>query len=167
MVGNVDLLLAARVVEGLGFITVVVAIPTLLLRIAAPRDQRLAMAFWATYMPAGAGSMMLVAALVLPDTSWRWAWWIAGGASAAMLLAPAADACGDGSSIPIADDAASGAGRDGGGREQRRAARDCGLLRRLFLLLVRGDRLSADAAGRALGMLDLDGGDRHGDRAPS
>ena len=87
MVGDVDLLLAARVVEGLGFITVVVAIPTLLLRIATPRDQRLAMAFWTTYMPAGAGSMMLVAALVLPDTSWRWAWWIAGGASAAMLLA--------------------------------------------------------------------------------
>jgi len=87
MVGDVDLLLAARVVEGLGFITVVVAIPTLLLRIATPRDQRLAMAFWTTYMPAGAGSMMLVAALVLPDTSWRWAWWISGGASAAMLLA--------------------------------------------------------------------------------
>jgi DHA1 family inner membrane transport protein len=86
MVDNVDLLLATRVVEGLGFITVVVAIPTLLLRIATLRDQRLAMAFWTTYMPAGAGSMMLVAALVLPDTSWRWAWWIAGGASAAMLL---------------------------------------------------------------------------------
>src|SRR6478752_3049852 len=59
MSGSIETLIAARIFEGLGFITVVVAIPTLLLRIAAPRDQRLAMAFWTTYMPAGAGSMML------------------------------------------------------------------------------------------------------------
>ena len=65
MSGSVETLIAARIFEGLGFITVVVAIPTLLLRIATPRDQRLAMAFWTTYMPAGAGSMMLIAALVL------------------------------------------------------------------------------------------------------
>ncbi|MCW5733130.1 MAG: MFS transporter [Enhydrobacter sp.] len=87
MSGSVETLMAARVVEGLGFIAVVVAIPTLLLRIATPRDQRLAMALWTTYMPAGAGSMMLVAALVLPGTSWRIAWMVAAAASAAMLAA--------------------------------------------------------------------------------
>ena len=36
------------------------------------------------------------------------------------------------------------------------------LLRRLFLLLVRHRRLPADPAGRAPGLLDLDGRDRHG-----
>jgi MFS family permease len=85
--GSAETLIAIRVFEGLGFITVVVAIPTLLLRIATPRDQRLAMAFWTTYMPAGAGSMMLISALVLPGTSWRIAWLVAAIASAAMLAA--------------------------------------------------------------------------------
>jgi MFS family permease len=41
--GSDDTLLVSRVFEGLGFISVVVAIPTLVLRIARPADQRLAM----------------------------------------------------------------------------------------------------------------------------
>ena len=84
---GVEGLLASRVVEGLGFITVVAAIPTLLLRVTRPEDQRLAMAMWTTYMPAGAGTMMLISALVLPGTSWRVAWFVAAGASGAMLAA--------------------------------------------------------------------------------
>ncbi len=84
---DVDQLLITRVFEGLGFIAVTVAIPTLLLRIARPADQRLAMAFWTTYMPAGAGTMMLISAVVLPGESWRIAWLVAAGASALMLIA--------------------------------------------------------------------------------
>lgn len=82
---GVDSLLVGRVFEGLGFVTVVVAIPTLLLRIAQPEDQRLVLALWTTYMPAGAGTMMLISALVLPGTSWRIAWLVAAAASALML----------------------------------------------------------------------------------
>lgn len=85
--GSVDALLIGRVFEGLGFIAVVVALPTLLLRIARPADQRLVMTLWTSYMPAGAGSMMLIAAVVLPGTSWRVAWLVAAGASALMLAA--------------------------------------------------------------------------------
>ncbi len=85
--GSVDALLVGRFFEGLGFIAVVVAIPTLLLRIARPADQRLAMTLWTVYMPAGAGSMMLIAAVVLPGTSWRIAWLVAAAASALMLAA--------------------------------------------------------------------------------
>ncbi|HYR68045.1 MAG TPA: MFS transporter, partial [Reyranella sp.] len=69
------------------FIAVVVAIPTLLLRIAKPADQRLAMTLWTSYMPAGAGAMMLIAAVILPGTSWRAAWLVAAGVSALMLMA--------------------------------------------------------------------------------
>ncbi|MDP1748137.1 MAG: MFS transporter [Reyranella sp.] len=83
--GSVDMLLVGRVFEGLGFIAVVVALPTLLLRIARPADQRLVMTLWTSYMPAGAGTMMLIAAVVLPGTSWRIAWLVASGASALML----------------------------------------------------------------------------------
>lgn len=84
---DVDQLLVSRVFEGLGFIAITVAIPTLLLRIARPADQRLTMALWTTYMPAGAGMMMLISAVVLPGTSWRIAWLVAAAASALMLLA--------------------------------------------------------------------------------
>lgn len=83
--GSVDTLLVGRVIEGLGFIAVSVALPTLLLRVARPADQRFVMTLWTAYMPAGAGSMMLIAAVVLPGTSWRVAWLVATGASAIML----------------------------------------------------------------------------------
>lgn len=85
--GSVDALLIGRVVEGLGFIAVTVALPTLLLRIASPSDQRFVMTLWTAYMPAGAGSMMLIAAVVLPGASWHIAWLVASGASALMLAA--------------------------------------------------------------------------------
>jgi MFS family permease len=86
-VSSADVLLGLRVLEGLGFICVVVAIPPLLVRIVTVRDQRVALAAWSTYMPAGAGVMMLISALVLRAMSWRWVWWIAAVASGAMLLA--------------------------------------------------------------------------------
>ncbi len=85
--GTVSTLLIGRAFEGLGFIAVVVAIPTLVLRLAVHADQRLAMTWCSTYMPAGAGSMMLLAAIFLPGTSWRVAWIVAAAASAAMLAA--------------------------------------------------------------------------------
>lgn len=84
---DVDLLLVTRVIEGLGFIAVTVAAPTLLLRICTPASQRITMAIWTTYMPAGAGTMMLIAAVILPVTSWRIVWLVASTASIFMLLA--------------------------------------------------------------------------------
>lgn len=86
-VHSADTLLIGRVFEGLGFIAVAVAIPTLLLRIATPNRQRAVMTLWTTYMPAGAGFMMMIAALMLPTTSWRAVWLVVAAASAAMLLA--------------------------------------------------------------------------------
>ncbi len=85
--GSVDLLLVTRVVEGLGFIAVAVAAPTLLLRICTPASQRIAMAIWTTYMPAGAGTMMLIAAMILPGASWRIVWLVASAASVLMVVA--------------------------------------------------------------------------------
>ena len=114
---SVDALLVGRVFEGLGFIAVVVAIPTLVLRIARPADQRLAMTLWTTYMPAGAGSMMLIAAVVLPGTSWRIAWLVAAAASALMLAALLLRALPRHELDPAAGQAPAGAARDGGGRD--------------------------------------------------
>jgi DHA1 family inner membrane transport protein len=80
-------LLILRFLEGLGFITVVVAIPPLVVRLATPEDTRRAMTLWAVYMPVGAGAMMLASSLILFSASWRAVWIAAGAASALMLVA--------------------------------------------------------------------------------
>ncbi len=85
-VDRFGLLLLARALEGLGFIMVVAAVPSLLLRVARPSDHRSAMALWSTYMPVGAGSMMLISAVVLPDASWRAGWLVAAAAAGLMLV---------------------------------------------------------------------------------
>lgn len=85
--GSIDLLLVWRFLEGLGFIVVTVSVPTLVLRVTTPSDRHRAMTIWTSYMPAGAGSMMLVAAVILPGTSWRATWLVAAGVSLVMLLA--------------------------------------------------------------------------------
>jgi DHA1 family inner membrane transport protein len=85
--GSIDLLLVWRFLEGLGFIVVTVSVPTLVLQVTNPADRHRAMTIWTSYMPAGAGSMMLIAAVILPGTSWRAAWLVASAASLVMLLA--------------------------------------------------------------------------------
>lgn len=85
--GSIDLLLVWRFLEGLGFIIVTVSIPTLVLRVTELSNRHRAMTIWSCYMPAGAGAMMLVAAVILPGTSWRAAWLMAAAASLVMLIA--------------------------------------------------------------------------------
>jgi predicted MFS family arabinose efflux permease len=68
---------ATRVVEGLGFLGVVVAAPALIVTLASPRDRERAMALWATFMPAGMASIMLAAPL-LDELSWRGFWMLIG-----------------------------------------------------------------------------------------
>jgi MFS transporter, DHA1 family, inner membrane transport protein len=84
---DVPQLFVGRILEGLGFIAVTAAVPPLLLRMARASDIRRVMALWSLYMPAGAGSMMLSAALILPYASWRIVWLVAAAVSAAMLVA--------------------------------------------------------------------------------
>jgi MFS transporter, DHA1 family, inner membrane transport protein len=85
--GSIDLLLVWRFLEGLGFIVVTVSVPTLVLRVTHPADQHRAMTIWTSYMPAGAGAMMLIAAVILPGTSWRAVWLVASAVSLVMLVA--------------------------------------------------------------------------------
>lgn len=75
-------LLASRFFEGLGFMTVVVATPALLVRTAAPSDLKLAFGFWAAYMPAGTATMMVAAPALVGAAGWRGLWL----ANAALVL---------------------------------------------------------------------------------
>jgi predicted MFS family arabinose efflux permease len=65
-------LLAARVIEGVGFLGVVLAIPSILARVVA-RERDFVMAAWSAYMPTGIMAMLFAAPL-LPAIGWRNFW---------------------------------------------------------------------------------------------
>jgi MFS family permease len=67
-------LLVSRFLEGVGFLSAVVAAPGLILQCAAPSDQRKALSFWGGYMPTGTTLGMLLAPLVIANMGWRWLW---------------------------------------------------------------------------------------------
>jgi MFS family permease len=89
-------LLAARIIEGVGFLAVVLAIPSMLAQTATREKRDFVMAAWSAYMPIGIMLMLLVAPL-LPMIGWRSFWLanaLATGACAILLAiyAPVAPA---------------------------------------------------------------------------
>jgi MFS family permease len=76
-------LLASRALEGMAFVVVVVAVPSLLLASAGERDRRFVPALWGTYMPIGTGIALAAAPAVLHLSGWRLLWRL----NAALLLA--------------------------------------------------------------------------------
>ena len=81
-------LLVARIIEGVGFLAVVLAIPSMLVQLVAREKRDFVMAAWSAYMPIGIMLMLLVAPL-LPTIGWR-NFWLANAlatGSCAILLA--------------------------------------------------------------------------------
>lgn len=79
-------LLAARIIEGIGFVGVVLAIPSMLARLVAREARDSVMAAWSAYMPTGI-MLMLLAAPLLSSVGWRNFWFAnAAVASACALL---------------------------------------------------------------------------------
>jgi len=66
-------LLAARVIEGIGFMGVVLAIPSMLAQLVRRDVRDTVMAVWSAYMPAGI-MLMLFAGPLLPTIGWRKFW---------------------------------------------------------------------------------------------
>lgn len=85
-------LLATRVLEGLGFVVTVVSVPLLLTAVTSNRDRNLAMGLWGTFMPLGAGGMLLLSAPLLGAIGWRGLWLVTAAviAVAALLVHVAA-----------------------------------------------------------------------------
>ncbi len=67
-------LLAARFVEGLGFMLVAVSCPALVSAASDPAQRRFAIGLWASYMPFGAGLVMAFAPWLLPRAGWQGLW---------------------------------------------------------------------------------------------
>jgi predicted MFS family arabinose efflux permease len=70
---TLPLLYAARALEGVAFLAVTIAAPTLLAARVAERDRNTALSLWSTYMPAGIALGMFAAPL-LDVAGWRAMW---------------------------------------------------------------------------------------------
>lgn len=81
MTGGAGPLILSRVVEGLGFVSVLVAAPTIIFATVAPGIRDRAIAVWATVMPVGMTVVMLAAPL-FTYLEWRGFWML----NAAILL---------------------------------------------------------------------------------
>lgn len=69
-----EMLLASRLIEGVGQIAIAVAVPALVVGRAAPHQQRLVMGLWSSYMPLGVSSALVLAPLFLGGGHWRALW---------------------------------------------------------------------------------------------
>lgn len=79
------LLIASRIVEGIGFLAAVIVIPDLIGTVASGRDRNFFFGLWGTFLPTGSALMLLLGPL-LPLVGWR-ALWLS---QAALALAYAA-----------------------------------------------------------------------------
>ena len=66
-----DLLIAARVVEGFGYLLVVVAAPTLIVRQSRGPDQATALAIWSTFVPVGLAVSAFAGGAAASVIGWR------------------------------------------------------------------------------------------------
>ena len=82
LVFDAQQLLASRFLEGIGFLAVVVAAPSIIADAASGRERRRALGLWPGYLPGGVSLMIVVAPLILHAGGWR-ALWVAVAALAA------------------------------------------------------------------------------------
>jgi CP family cyanate transporter-like MFS transporter len=71
---DIEVLLLSRLIEGLGFILAIVALPSLISRSASDRDRPLAMGLWGAFMPAGVGLSMIITPVLIDWHGWRGLW---------------------------------------------------------------------------------------------
>jgi MFS family permease len=71
---NGNILIATRIVEGLGFLFTILSTPRLFRLVTAPEDNQTAFALWGCYMPIGAGMIMLAGPLLIQSVGWRGLW---------------------------------------------------------------------------------------------
>lgn len=97
-------LLVSRALEGMAFVMVVVAIPSLLVASASERDRRFVPALWGIYMPTGMAISLATAQPVLHAYGWRVLWQVDAIVllvlSLALLVAPAPSLVTRGRALP-------------------------------------------------------------------
>lgn len=71
---DAGLLFATRAVEGLGFLSVAVAAPAMIVRVTHPRHLQISLSAWSGYVPAGIAFIMLVSPIWTSWFGWRGLW---------------------------------------------------------------------------------------------
>ena len=74
-VDGVPMLMALRVLEGFGFLLVVLPAPGLLRRCVAPERRSAVFGLWGAYMPLATALALLLGPLVVAEAGWRAWWW--------------------------------------------------------------------------------------------
>jgi len=70
-------LLFGRVFEGLGWIIAVIVMPSMLSALSKPKDKAFVTAAWASFLPVGASTMLLVAPKLQVIGGWQLSWLVA------------------------------------------------------------------------------------------
>jgi MFS transporter, CP family, cyanate transporter len=83
---SVPLLMLLRVLEGFGFLLVVLPAPGLVRRLVPPERLSRVLGLWGTYMPFGAALALLAGPLWIGAFGWRAWWWLLSALSLAMAL---------------------------------------------------------------------------------
>ncbi|MBM3517394.1 MAG: MFS transporter [Alphaproteobacteria bacterium] len=86
LAGAATPLLIMRLLEGFGFLAVVVAAPSLIVALTAEADRRLAIGVWGGYMPAGIAAMMLLTPALIDGIGWRGMWYLNAALAAGFAL---------------------------------------------------------------------------------
>ena len=71
-------LIASRFVEGIGYIAIITAAPSLLVTVSAPKDRSMVMSIWSFYLGFGLAGMVVISPPVLALGSWRGLWLVNG-----------------------------------------------------------------------------------------
>jgi MFS family permease len=79
-------LFVGRFIEGIGFVLVIVAAPSIIVEVAARQNQRVALGLWGTYMPIGMTVALATAPLILHGAGWRGLWLTNGVVLAGLVL---------------------------------------------------------------------------------
>ncbi len=79
-------LIGARVIAGLGLVSIAVAAPRLIVGASHTRDYGLTLGIWSTYMPSGIALGMLITPYLLASLDWRQTWFVNAGMLGVILI---------------------------------------------------------------------------------
>ena len=83
---GLPMLFVSRIVEGLGFVCIVVAAPVLVRESVAPDTQRLALGIWSAYTATGMTLMLVIAPWSVPALGWQGGWWLGVAGSVVLMV---------------------------------------------------------------------------------
>lgn len=73
-----NFLLLTRLLEGVGYLIILVSAPALVVRSTAPRDMDISLGIWGAFMPLGTSTMMVLSPWLIEAFGWRGLWRVNG-----------------------------------------------------------------------------------------